>query len=315
MNDSKTAKKLHPEIEHTKAICDSMKDESALDDFTKQEAASSESQPGVEQHMHPRPISFYEDYQPSYKLEGKVVLITGGDSGIGRAIAYYCSAEGAKIAFSYYNEHDDADETYHYIKDKGAEIIEPMSADLSHYDACKKVVENCRKKYHSIDILINNIAIQYLEEDVQHISATQLQRVFSTNFFSYVYMSQLALPYLSEVNSIINSATVTAYRGSSHLIDYASSKGAIIAFTKSLAKNLLHDKIRVNAVAPGPVWTPLITSSFPEEKIRNFGSDTLYNQPAQPADIAPCYVFLASADSAFMTGQVLHPNGGEVLGN
>ncbi|MCW5588400.1 MAG: SDR family oxidoreductase [Legionellales bacterium] len=276
-------------------------------------AQQQDTQPGLEEEMCPHPISIHENYQGANKLNNKVVLITGGDSGIGRAIAYHCHAEGATIVFAYHNEHNDANETYEYIKQRGGNIAPPLDTDLSQFTECQRLVEYCIKQYGTVDILINNIAVQFYNEDITSIKPEQLSTIFATNFFSYFYLSQLCLPYLKEGNSIINSSSVTAYRGSSHLVDYSSTKGAIIAFTRSLAKQLYSRKIRVNAVAPGPVWTPLIPASFPQEAVKNFGSDTFLGRPAQPADIAPCYIFLASTESLFMTGQVLHPNGGEII--
>lgn len=301
-------KNIHPEIDDSVNICEALQKE-----FYKSE--NSTQSPGVQFNMIPSPISYYDTYSPSNKLNGKTVLITGGDSGIGRAIAYHCSAEGANIAFSYLNEHRDAEETYNHIKNTNncGDVMEPVSSNLTQFQQCQELVNLCHMKYGTIDILINNIATQTVHEDINDINTAELQQVFSTNVYSYIYMSQLVLPYLNEGDSIINTASVVAFRGSWHLVDYAATKGAIVSFTKSLAKNLIKQKIRVNAVAPGPVWTPLISSTFTEDDLKRFGANTIYGEPAQPADIAPCYIFLASSDSKFLTGQVLHPNGGDIF--
>lgn len=269
-------------------------------------------QPGVENIMNPKPISIYDYYKGSNKLKNKIALITGGDSGIGRAVAYHFALEGAKVIITYLNEHEDAEETLLQLKTYGVECMS-IAEDLRSPDNCKKIISDVIKKFNRIDCLINNAAVQFVQSNFEQISPEQLDITFKTNMYAYFYLTQAALPYMHEKSTIINSTSVTAYRGSEHLIDYAATKGAIVAYTRSLAKLLIKKNIRVNAVAPGPVWTPLIPASFPSEKVAHFGEKTLLEEPAQPADIAPSYVFLASEDSRYFIGQVLHPNGGEII--
>ena len=271
------------------------------------------SQPGKQHLMTPKPVSIYDNYCAAGKLKDKTVLITGGDSGIGRAVAFHCAAEGAKVMFSYFDEDRDAQTTKDEILSRWQTPVESLKIDLSCSKNCEQLVKKCIDAFGTIDILINNIAIQYTSESITDIDQDQIQKIFSTNFFSYFFMSKYALSHLKKGSSIINTASVTAYRGSDHLLDYSATKGAIISFTRSLAKQLKKSQIRVNAVAPGPVWTPLIPASFSKEEIAEFGKDTLTGKPAQPADIAPCYIFLAGQDSVFITGQTLHPNGGDII--
>jgi NAD(P)-dependent dehydrogenase (short-subunit alcohol dehydrogenase family) len=269
-------------------------------------------QPGIEAEMTPRPRSDDPGYRGSGKLDGKVALITGGDSGIGRAVAIAFAKEGADVAVLYLDEHEDAGETRRLVEEKGGRCL-TIAGDIGDESFCREAVERTVRELGRLDIVVNNAAEQHERKSLEEISAEQLERTFRTNIFSFFYVTKAALPHLGEGSAIVNSASVTAYRGSSHLIDYASTKGAIIAFTRSLAQNLAEKKIRVNAVAPGPIWTPLIPASFDEEKVKTFGADVPLGRPGQPEEVAPSYVFLASDDASYMTGQVLHPNGGEIV--
>jgi NAD(P)-dependent dehydrogenase (short-subunit alcohol dehydrogenase family) len=270
-----------------------------------------DQQPGIEQEMDPKPV--YDNDDPGLgRLEGKVAVITGGDSGIGRAVAIQFAKEGADVAIVYLNEHDDAEETAAVIRKYGKEPL-LIATDVSEEQNCRQIIDKTLKKFSRIDIVVNNAAVQYEQLSLTDISSEQLEKTFRTNIFSFFYLSKFALPHLTEGSSIINTASVTAYKGNPALMDYSSTKGAIIAFTRSLSQSLAEKKIRVNAVAPGPVWTPLIPASFPGDKVAEFGKDIPLGRPAQPVEIAPCYVFLASKESVFITGQVLHPNGGSVV--
>lgn len=302
-------KKEAPEVEEIESICHAVMNEKQRPNPPQHQ----NTQPGLETEMVPPPQAINFAYQGANKLKDKVVLITGGDSGIGHAVGYLCAVEGAKVAFVYLNEDEDAMRAQEDITSVGAEVL-AIKQDLRLKENCEKTVKQCIDHFKKIDVLINNAAVQYTTDQLEEISEQQLENTFLTNIFSYFYMSQCALPYLKkQCGCIVNSTSVTAYRGSGHLVDYSATKGAIVSFTRSLAKQLEKDHIRVNAVAPGPVWTPLIPASFSSEHVSEFGNKTLYSQPAQPADIAPCYIFLACNDSRFMTGQVLHPNGGEII--
>jgi len=261
--------------------------------------------------MKPTPVTT-TDQAGSGKLDNKVVLITGGDSGIGRAVAVLFAKEGASIAIAYLSEHSDAEETRRLIGEEHGECI-IIPGDLSREINCRRAVNKTVKKYGRIDVLVNNAAIHYETKSLEDISTEQLLKTFATNIFSYFWVTQAALPSMPEGGCIINTSSVTAYRGSPSLIDYASTKGAIVSFTRSLASNLIKRKIRVNGVAPGPVWTPLIASTFKPEKVSNFGSDVPMERAGEPAEIAPAYLFLASQDGAYVTGQFIHPNGGEIV--
>lgn len=255
-----------------------------------------------------------ECYEGSDKLVGKVALITGGDSGIGRATAIGFAKEGASIAIIYFNEDDDALETAHHIEDaQGEGQVTLLRADIGKPAVAKRTVEQIVKRLGGIDILVNNAGEQHPQKSLEDISHEQLERTFRTNVFGMFYMTQCALKHLKPGSVIINTASVTAYKGSADLIDYAATKGAIISFTRSLALSLAERKIRVNAVAPGPIWTPLIPSTFTREKVGTFGQNTSLGRAGQPDEIAPSYIFLASDDSSYMTGQVLHPNGGTIV--
>jgi NAD(P)-dependent dehydrogenase (short-subunit alcohol dehydrogenase family) len=269
-------------------------------------------QPGHETKMHPEPDSGLRSYRGSDKLKNKVALITGGDSGIGRAVAIAFAREGADVAFIYLNEHEDATRTRKFAAESGRQCL-AISGDVGDEAFCQSAVESVFKEFGHLDILVNNAGEQHPQEDFLKLTGEQLERTFRTNLFSMFYLTKAALEHLPEGGAIVNTTSVTAYRGSPTLIDYSATKGAIVAFTRSLSKYLAEKKIRVNAVAPGPIWTPLIPSTFPEDRVKSFGKDTPMKRPGEPAEVAPCYVFLASNDSSYMTGQVLHPNGGEIV--
>ncbi len=269
-------------------------------------------QPGIEKIMNPRPVFEDPDYKASNRLQGKVAIITGGDSGIGRAVATAYALEGADIAIMYLNEHEDAEETKKVIEDKGKRCI-TIACDIGEekncYDAVKKVMD----AFGKIDILVNNAAEQHPQNSIEDITKEQLERTFKTNIFSMFYMVKACLSHMKEGSIIINTSSVTAYKGHETLIDYSSTKGAITTFTRSLAISLSKRNIRVNAVAPGPIWTPLIPASFNEEEVAKFGSNTNLGRPGQPVELAPAYVFLASDASTFITGETIHVNGGEII--
>jgi NAD(P)-dependent dehydrogenase (short-subunit alcohol dehydrogenase family) len=268
-------------------------------------------QPGIEKEMTPRPI--YDNDLPGYgRLKDQVALITGGDSGIGRSVAVLYAKEGANVAIVYLNEHQDAEETAAMVRKYGKEAL-LIPTDLSSEVNCKNAVEKTVEHFGKLDILVNNAAVQYEQHDIQDISAQQLEYTFKVNIFSYFHFVRFATPHLKEGSVIINTTSVTAYKGNQTLMDYSSTKGAIVSFTRSLSQSLIKKGIRVNGVAPGPVWTPLIPASFDDEKVENFGKDTPMERPAQPVEIATCYVFLASSEAAFLSGQVLHPNGGSIV--
>jgi len=277
-----------------------------------QKATKQERQPGLESQMDPRPEFIKESYRPSGKLEGKIALITGGDSGIGRAVSVHFAKEGADIAIVYLDEMDDALETKRLVEKAGQKCL-LLPGDVKVEAFCKDAVKQTVKEYGRLNILVNNAGMQVPQKDLKKITSEQLTVTFETNIFPYFYFAQAALDYLQEGDAIINTTSVTAYRSSPGLIDYSATKGAITTFTRSLATNLASKKIRVNAVAPGPVWTPLIVSTFEEEKIKKFGKETAMQRAGQPSELGPAYVFLASDDASFITGQVIHVNGGEVV--
>jgi NAD(P)-dependent dehydrogenase (short-subunit alcohol dehydrogenase family) len=268
--------------------------------------------PGREERMRPRPKAEEPGYRGSGKLAGKVAIISGGDSGIGRAVAVAFAKEGADVAVSYLNEHKDAHETARLVQAEGQRAV-IIAGDIGEPHHCQAVVQKTVDELGRLDILVNNAAEQHPQKDIRKISPQQLERTFRTNIFSFFFLTQAALPHLQEGSAIINTTSVTAYRGSPELLDYSSTKGAIVTFTRSLAHSLVEKKIRVNGVAPGPIWTPLIPSTFPGTKVETFGSDAPMGRAGQPSECAPCYVFLASNDSSYITGQVLHPNGGEIV--
>jgi NAD(P)-dependent dehydrogenase (short-subunit alcohol dehydrogenase family) len=269
-------------------------------------------QPGREHKMKPRPKAEDKKHRGSGKLRNKVAIITGGDSGIGRAVAIAFAKEGADVAIVYLEEHKDANETKRLVEQNGRRCL-LVSGDVGQQDFCRKAVERTIKEFGKIDILVNNAAEQHPQESIQKITEKQLERTFRTNIYSFFFMTKAAMKYLSKGGAIINTSSVTAYKGSAHLLDYSSTKGAITAFTRSLSQALADKRIRVNGVAPGPIWTPLIPSTFSPEEVETFGSDVPLGRPGQPEEVAPSYVFLASDDSSYMTGQILHPNGGSVV--
>ncbi|WP_315120439.1 SDR family oxidoreductase [uncultured Clostridium sp.] len=268
--------------------------------------------PGLESTMNPKPIFQNPNYKPSGKLKDKVALITGGDSGIGRAVAVAYAQEGAKISIVYYDEHEDAEETKKAIESVGGECL-LIPGDITDSNFCNDAINNTINKFNSIDILVNNAAVQYIQTDLANITDQQLEKTFKTNIFSMFYMVRASLPHLKAGASIINTASITAYKGNEQLIDYSSSKGAIVTFTRSLALSLTPKGIRVNAVAPGPIWTPLIPSSFNETDVSTFGSTTTMGRPGQPVELAGAYVFLASPDASYISGEIIHVNGGEII--
>lgn len=278
---------------------------------TKQRPAQQQKEPGLQSEMLPTPKA--ERNEPFYKLSGKVALITGGDSGIGQAVAVAFAKEGADIAIAYLEEHSDAEETKRLVEKEGRKCL-LLPGDVGEEKFCQSVVKSVIDFFGKLDILVNNAAEQHPQDSIEKITEQQLEKTFRTNIFSYFFMVKATLKHLKKSKgTIINTTSVTAYRGSEKLLDYSSTKGAIVAFTRSLALSLVEQGIRVNGVAPGPIWTPLIVSTFPPEKVETFGSDVPMKRAGEPAEVAPCFVFLASADSSYMTGQVLHPNGGEIV--
>lgn len=282
-------------------------------DQSRQQPPQQQTQrPGIESEMTPRPKAHDPDHIGTRKLGNKVAVITGGDSGIGRAVAIAFAREGADIAVLYLNEHKDAEETKRLIEKEGRRCI-LIAGDIGQERFCQESVQRTIESFGHLDVLVNNAAEQHPQESIEKITADQLERTFRTNIFSFFYMTKAALPHLKDGSAIINTTSVTAYKGSPQLLDYASTKGAIVSFTRSLSQGLAEKGIRVNAVAPGPIWTPLIPSTFPEEKVETFGADVPLKRAGQPEEVAPAYVFLASGDASYMTGQVLHPNGGTVV--
>jgi NAD(P)-dependent dehydrogenase (short-subunit alcohol dehydrogenase family) len=267
--------------------------------------------PGAESKMKPAPDPRPE-YPGSEKLKGKVAFITGGDSGIGRAVALLFAKEGADISIAYLSEHQDAEETKLMVEKYGRQCL-TIPGDLSKEKNCERAVAKTVKKFGRIDVLVNNAAVHFEADKIEDITTQNLLTTFSTNFFSYFWVTKAALTHMKEGSCIINTSSVTAYRGSGGLIDYASTKGAIVSFTRSLAANLIKRKIRANGVAPGPIWTPLIASTFDPKKVSEFGSDAPMERAGEPSEVAPSYLFLACEDSSYITGQFLHPNGGEIV--
>jgi NAD(P)-dependent dehydrogenase (short-subunit alcohol dehydrogenase family) len=269
-------------------------------------------QPGREKDMHPQP-QYEPRFRGSGRLEGKVAIVTGGDSGIGRATAVLFAREGAKVAIAYLSEDDDAHMTMDAIEQEGSEAL-CFSGDLGDPEHWKEVVQAVIEKWGKLDVLVNNAGEQHPDKDITDITVEQLQRTFQTNIFSMFYLVQAARPHLKKGAAIVNCTSVTMYQGSPGLLDYSATKGAITAFTRSLSENLVKDGIRVNEVAPGPIWTPLNPcGGSPPEKVKDFGKDTPMGRPGQPNEVAPCFLFLACEDSSYMSGQVLHPNGGTVI--
>ena len=271
----------------------------------------SQRMPGLEEKMDPKPIALKP--QPTKKLLGKVALITGGDSGIGRAVALLFAQEGADIAISYLSEQKDADEVKRIVEQEMGQKCLLIGGDIKKERHCQKIINNTIKEFGKLNILVNNAATQTEQKYLTDITDKQLYETFETNIFSMFRITKFALPYLKKGSCIINTTSVTAYRGSPSLIDYSATKGAIVTFIRSLAHSLIDKGIRVNGVAPGPIWTPLIVGSFEKKKVATFGSDVPMKRAGEPAEVAPCYLFLASEDASYMTGQVLHPNGGEII--
>lgn len=270
-------------------------------------------QPGIEAEMNPQPQAIDPAYRGSGKLKQKVAVISGGDSGIGRAVAIAFAKEGADVFFLYLNEHEDAEKTKALVNEQGRRC-EYLAGDIGDEAFCNKAIDKVITIFGKIDVLVNNAAEQHEQKKLEDITAEQLERTFRTNIFSMFYLTKAVLPHMKEGSAIINSTSVTAYKGSPELLDYSATKGAIVAFTRSLSQSLVERKIRVNAVAPGPIWTPLIPASFDKEKVAHFGEQVPMKRAGQPEEIAPSYVFLASElDSSYMTGQILHPNGGTVV--
>ncbi|WP_102028718.1 SDR family oxidoreductase [Salirhabdus sp. Marseille-P4669] len=271
-------------------------------------------QPGVEELMNPKPIVDDGNYKGSGKLEDKVIVITGGDSGIGAAAAIACAKEGAHLVIPYFSNYEDPDafRTKRKIEEHGRECL-LIVGDLKEEEQCKNVIQQTIDHYGKLDVLINNHAVQYPQQSLLDITGEQLETTFRTNIFSFFYLTKAALPHLQSGSSIINTASVVAYEGNELLLDYSATKGAIVAFTRALSQNLIKSGIRVNAVAPGPIWTPLIPASFTGKNVTTFGQSAPMSRAGQPYELAPAYVYLASNDSAYVSGQVIHVNGGQMV--
>lgn len=269
-------------------------------------------QPGIESKMSPAPEFETPAYKAAGKLAGKAALITGGDSGIGRAVAVTYAKEGADVAIVYLNEHGDAEETKRQVEQEGRKCV-LIAGDIGDESFAKESVKQTIDALGKLDILVNNAAEQHPQQGIEDITKDQLERTFRTNIFGMFFMTKAAMPYLKKGSTIVNTTSITAYRGNPSLIDYSSTKGAITSFTRSLSMNLAEKGIRVNAVAPGPIWTPLIPSTFDEKKVSEFGATQPMKRPGQPEELAPAYVYLASDDSSYVSGQVIHVNGGEVV--
>jgi NAD(P)-dependent dehydrogenase (short-subunit alcohol dehydrogenase family) len=274
--------------------------------------AQQQNPPGSEAEMTPKPQAQGSYYRGSGKLEGKVALITGGDSGIGRSVAILYAREGADVAIVYLSEQQDAEETKRLVEAEGKKCL-LLAGDIGSEQFCQQAVQQTVSELGHLDILVNNAAEQHPQESIEDITAEQLERTFRTNIFGMFFLTKAALPQLKEGSAIINTTSVTAYKGNPQLLDYSSTKGAIVTFTRSLSQSLVEKGIRVNGVAPGPIWTPLIPSTFPEDKVKSFGTQVPMQRAGQPEEVAPSYVFLAANDSSYMSGQILHPNGGEVV--
>ncbi|MDG0766241.1 SDR family oxidoreductase [Bacillus halotolerans] len=277
-----------------------------------QEPQRQDRQPGIESEMNPLPLSEDRDYKGSGKLKGKVAIITGGDSGIGRAAAIAYAKEGADVSILYLDEHSDAEETRKQIEQENVRCL-LIPGDVGDEKHCEQAVQQTVDHFGKLDILVNNAAEQHPQDSILDISTEQLEKTFRTNIFSMFHMTKKALPHLKEGSAIINTTSITAYEGDTALIDYSSTKGAIVSFTRSMSKSLADKGIRVNAVAPGPIWTPLIPATFLEEKVKQHGLDTPMGRPGQPVEHAGAYVLLASDESSYMTGQTIHVNGGRFI--
>ena len=275
-------------------------------------AQHQDQQPGIESMMNPRPIFDDPNYKPSGKLKDKVAIITGGDSGQGRAIAVAFAKEGADVVIVYLNEHMDAEETKQAVEQKGRKCL-CIAGDIGQEAFCKQIVEQTVKQFGKLDILVNNAAEQHVQNSLENITSEQMEKTFRTNFYSIFYLTKAALPHMKQGSCIINAASLTAYEGNEQLMDYSATKGAIVAFTRSLSKSLHGRGIRVNGVVPGSIWTPLIPASFPAEQVANWGAKNPMKRAGQPCEIAPSYVFLASDDSSYISGQFIHATGGVIV--
>ncbi|KRF13714.1 NAD(P)-dependent oxidoreductase [Paenibacillus sp. Soil787] len=271
-----------------------------------------DQQPGIESLMNPRPIFDNPNYKGSGKLKDKIAIITGGDSGQGRAIAVAFAKEGADILIIYLNEHSDAEETKQYVEQMGRRCL-CMAGDIGSEAFCKQVMEQTIMQFGKLDILVNNAAEQHVQDGLENISSEQMEKTFRTNFFSIFYLTKIALPHMKPGSSIINAASLAAYEGNEQLIDYSATKGAIVSFTRSLSKSLHSKGIRVNGVVPGTIWTPLIPASFPSDQVANWGAKNPMKRAGQPFEIAPAYVYLASEDSTYVSGQFIHITGGVIM--
>lgn len=269
-------------------------------------------QPGLEQQMQPRPRAEMADYKGAGKLLGRAAIVTGGDSGIGRAVAIGFAKEGADVAVVYLNEHADAEETRRHIEAEGRKCV-LVAGDVGDEAFCRQAVEKAVAAFGKLDIVVNNAGEQHPQAGLEDISAEQLERTFRTNVFAQFFLTKAVLPHLKPGAAVVNTTSITAYKGNPKLLDYSATKGAVTAFTRSLSQSLAEKGIRVNAVAPGPIWTPLIPSTFTEEQVEEFGTNQPLGRVGQPDEVAPAFIFLASDDSSYMSGQVLHPNGGEVV--
>lgn len=276
-------------------------------------AQSQDRQPALESKMTPKPQYDRDSYQGSDKLKGKVALITGGDSGIGRSVAVLYAKEGADVAISYLDEHQDAEKTKALVEAQNQKCY-LFPGDISSEKFCQSLVQQVIKQAGKLDILVNNAAEQYYEPSLDDIDPERLGKIFSTNIFAMFYLVKAAIPHFKSGSTIINTTSINAYKGNSSLLSYSTTKGAILAFTRSLAQMLVEKQIRVNGVAPGPIWTPFIPDAFSGDTVANFGQQVPMQRPGQPVEVATCFVFLASDDASYMTGQVLHPNGGVVIG-
>ncbi|UJF36013.1 SDR family oxidoreductase [Paenibacillus hexagrammi] len=275
-------------------------------------AQHQDQQPGIESLMNPLPQFKDSAYKAAGKLKDKVAIITGGDSGIGRAVAVTFAKEGADVVLVYLSEHGDAEETHRQVEQEGRKCLH-VSGDIGDENFCKQLIGQVVQQFGKLDILVNNAAEQHPQKKIEDITSQQLERTFRTNIFSMFYLTQAALPHLKPGSAIVNTASITAYHGHEQLVDYSATKGAIVSFTRSLALQLNGRGIRVNGVAPGPIWTPLIPSTFTAEEVAKFGSDTPMKRAGQTKELAPSYVFLACDDSSYMSGQILHVNGGTIV--